>query len=603
VSARTLSRRWLHLQGQADPEPALARALARVQRYDAPLPRLWPWLVGLLDLLAPLLVLGRWRRASRLADADLARLEDRLHHHRLPFVRALAHLWRLPLWDAVHDNTSAEPVVPRVHPLQPRLARQAARPVAVEVAIIGSGAGGAPLAWRLAQAGVQVAVLEAGGLVRAERPLRALEQAYLRQGMAVALTGGLLPVFAGQGAGGTTAINSGTCLRPPAAFLERWDALTGTDFAHTLGPFLDVVEAQLGVTVPPRDLLGASAHRFEAGLAALGRTGAYVLPRNAPDCQGDGVCCFGCPTGAKRSTDRAFLPQALDSGATLHLGTRVLGIDGGPGDLRLHLQTPDGPTELRARHVVLAAGALQTPALIRGSRLGPHWRQAGDHLKIHPATKVFARFDDEVAGERGVPQGLGYLPPELERVVCEGIFTPVDAIAPILAVTGAHARRWLDGMRHVATFGLMVRDRGHGRVTWHKGWPVLDYRLGAEDALDLGRGLLLIAEAFFAAGARTVLLPVVGRDPEVTSRQALRDQWRPEDFRASRLIASGFHPQGTAGIGRVVDRELRLSPGVSVCDASVLPDTPGVNPQLTIMALSLRLAERLLAERPWRQSL
>ena len=47
------------------------------------------------------------------------------------------------------------------------------------------------------------------------------------------------------------------------------------------------------------------------------------LPRNAPTCDGQGVCAFGCPTGAKRSTDVSYIPAALGYGAQLISGARV----------------------------------------------------------------------------------------------------------------------------------------------------------------------------------------------------------------------------------------------------------------------------------------
>lgn len=595
-----LVRRWLTLHGASAIaiEELSARATARATRYDPPLGRLWRLLVWALDWLAPLLVLGRFRRAATLDDAGLLALENRLHHHRLLAVRGAAHLFRLPLWDVLYQEPPppATASAPPPHPLQSRLERQPTTlPLEYDVIIIGSGAGGAPVAWQLAGAGLRVAVVEAGGLVTAMPPMRALERLYLRQGMTAAVSGGMLAVFAGQAAGGTTAINSGTCLRPPAEWLAPWDAALGTDFATSLGPRLDIVADRLQVTVPPRSLLGASAHLFERGLNALGRHGAYVLPRNAPTCRGDGVCCFGCPTGAKRSVDRAFLPDAIDAGATLWLDARATGLTEEAGGAVVSLATRDGPVTLRARHVVLSAGALQTPALIRRWQLGANWRLAGDHLKIHPATKVFAQFQDPVHGDSGVPQGLGYQPPELQRVVMEGIFTPRSAVPPILAVAGRDADTWLGDMDHTATFGLMLRERGHGSIQWRAGWPLLRYQLGREDALDIGRGILLIGETFFAAGARKLLLPAVAMANQPKTLADLR-KLSPEDFSPTRLIASGFHPQGTAGMGRVVDTQLRLTPHVSVCDASVLPDTPGVNPQMTLMALSLRLAERLVGE-------
>ena len=585
----TLPERWFLARGAAATRLAELAQIARTRaaRYPWPASWLWPFNILTTNWLAPLLVLGIPKRASRLSPEQFEALEQRLQHHPWDWPRMVWQFTRLPLWDALHGGPSPTPPAPTADGLAP--------PREFDVIVVGSGAGGAPVATVLAERGLRVAILEAGGKVEPVPPPQAIERYFLEQAMTLSLDGGPMPVFAGRALGGTTAINSGTSLAPPAKWLARWDAQTGGHFVAELPPYVAEAARRIGVTVPPRSLLGASAAVFERGLLALGRTTAYVLPRNAPRCVGAGVCCFICPSGAKQSTDHSFLPGAAAHGAVILGHTRVTTIAEDAQGVTITAENPDGVLSLRARHVVLAAGALLTPGLIRRNRLGKHWRRAGDNLKIHPAGKVFALFGETIGGAVGVPQGMGYEPPELERVVLEGIFTPKSTVAPMLSAAGARADRWLEALDHVATFGLMVRDRGVGRVREFGGRLILRYRLDPEDLRDMARGLLLIGEAFFAAGAKAVLLPTAGLTDDLRSVEALR-ALRVEDFTAARLMASGFHPQGTAGIGRVVDRELRLTDRVSVCDAAVLPDTPGVNPQLTIMALSLRLADRLSAE-------
>lgn len=586
-----LADRWLVAHGADSDDVATLSTIAktRAKRYPTPVNWLWPLVLAAVDWLAPILALGVAHRAQSLDAAQFDVLEQTLQHHRRHWARMIWQFARLPLWDALYGGASPVPPPPEQLAEEP--------PREFDVIVIGSGAGGAPVASVLAERGLRVAILEAGGEVVPVPPPQAIERYFLQQGMTLSLDGGAMPVFAGHGLGGTTAINSGTCLPPPEAQLAAWDAQTGGHLVDALPPYLAEAALRIGVTVPPKSLLGASAAIFDRGLRALGRTEAYVLPRNAPRCVGAGVCCFVCPSGAKQSTDRSFLPTARAHGAVILANTRATAIRDAGSHVQVTARHADGKFELRARHLVLAAGALQTPGLIRRNRLGPHWREAGNHLKIHPASKVFALFDQTVGGAVGVPQAIGYQPPELPRIVLEGIFTPKSAVAPLLAAAGQRADWWLERFEHLATFGLMVRDRGTGTVREFAGRLILRYRVDPQDLRDMGSGLLLIAEAFFAAGAKAVLLPLAGGPHEITSVEALR-RIDLREFKASRLVASGFHPQGTAGIGRVVDGDLRLTERVSVCDASVLPDSPGVNPQLTIMALSLRLADRLTAELP-----
>ncbi len=597
-TAPALARRWLRARGLAADaaDAAASAAWARIARYPRHIRMLAHIAAWSAECLFPLLLLGRLRRASRLDDDSFDRLERRAHGARRLAPRVLFLLLRVPLWEQLFpERTPAS----QPHPLQRALQHPARLSDAeiVDVLVIGSGAGGAPLAAALAERGRSVVILEAGGLVHGQTTAGALEHYYIEQAFLAGIGrgGAMTALMAGRNVGGTTPINSGTCLTPPREFLRRWDALTGLPFSDgLLDGELAQVAAALGIGVPERRLLGASAEIFERGLLRLGRPGAHVLPRNTPQCRGLGRCPFGCPEHRKHSTDIAFLPQALQHGARLLPQTRATRIVEDAHGVTVHYRRNGASGTLRARRCVLAAGALGTPQLIRSNRLGSHWRRAGDDLRLHPAAKVLALMPEAVHGERGIAQGMGYRAPELPRIVFEGIFTPKGVVAPALACAGREADRWLDRYDHAASFGMMALDRASGSIRWIAGVPLLRYTLHPDDVLDLARGMKLMGEAFFAAGAQRVLLPLPGLHNSFGSAAELA-HFDPAHVAARHILCSGFHPQGTAGIGRVIDGDLRLlgSRHVYVSDASALPDTPGVNPQVTIMALSLRLATHL----------
>ncbi|MGE0709976.1 MAG: FAD-dependent oxidoreductase [Planctomycetota bacterium] len=602
VRATGFLERWLQAHGVAPAQvaDAAAAARARAARYPFPVDRAFPLAERFFDRVAPALLLGTTRPAHALSDEAFDQLEHGLQQGPNLLLRAVYTLARYPAFDALYQD--ARPDRPWSHPLQGLEARIRASTSYgrdYDVIVIGSGAGGAPVAWSLARRGLRVAIVEAGELVTPATSGDAIERYYVNQGITGSLArGGMTLLLAGEALGGTTVINSGTSLPPLGECLHGWDAALGTRFAQgELDPWLEEAARLAGVTPMRRELLDASAALVERGLAALGRPAPFVLPRNAPACEGNGRCCFGCPVGAKLSTDRAFLPGAVEAGAALFAGARATELRERADGVEVFLTGRQGRRRLRARRLVIAAGALGTPALLRQARLGARWRQAGDGLRIHPASKVFAMFPDALhaPGERpGIPQGLGFKAPELPRVTFEGVHTPAAAAAPMVAAAGRRHRAWMDRYEHLATFGMMVRDRRPGSVRRAAGQTLVQYALDPEDARDLGAGLLLVSEAMFAAGAERVLLPVAGMPPEVESLDELR-ALRPEDFTPERLLTCGFHPQGTAGMGRVVGADLRLlgSEHVYVCDASVLPDSPGVNPQVTIMALALRCAEHL----------
>jgi choline dehydrogenase-like flavoprotein len=359
---------------------------------------------------------------------------------------------------------------------------------------------------------------------------------------------------------------------------------------------MDAASDKIGVTVPDDALLSDSARIIRQGLAALGHGQSFTLPRNAPTCKGAGRCCFGCPNGAKLSTDRSYLPEAVEAGVTLLWDTRASQIRELDDGVEVLVHGHGGRQLLRADKLVLAAGALGTPHLIRSNGLGGRHREAGHGLRMHPATKVFGMMPDALK-HGGIPQGLGYRTERLPRVTFEGVHTPPGAAAPVLSVAGSRHLAWMNAYDRLATYGLMVRDRATGTVQGMGQAKVLDYALDPEDAQDLGAGVLMVAEALFLAGAERVLLPLVGVDPEVGSMDALQ-RWSSDDFTPDKLTTVGFHPQGTAGMGRIVDRDCKLigSERIWVGDASVMPDSPGVNPQVTIMGLALRLADHLQHE-------
>ncbi len=594
-----LAERWLRAHGAADASAAARRGLARAARYPAPVGGSWGSVVTALDAAAPLLALGRPGLASRLDDERFERLDRARSPHTSREVRLVWLLFRAPLMEALYPE---EPPERAGHPLDALdeviRERASVRNDTFDVIVVGSGAGGAPVAWSLARAGRSVALVEAGHVLRATTAADAVERYYLEQGMLGSLEGGgTMLVLAGSAVGGTTVVNSGTSLRPPRSQLELWDRTAGTRFADgALDPWFDRVVEHLGIAPVPEALLDASARAVREGLERLGRAGAFALARNAPGCVGAGRCCFGCPQGHKLSTDRSFVPQAVEAGATLLVGTTARGIRLHGGGVEVLVEGPAGLRRLRGKRLVLSAGALGTPGLVRKHRLGDRWSIAGDDLRIHPASKVFA-WMPEAMPHGGVPQALGYKAPELPRVMFEPAHTPPPVTATMLQVAGARHRAWMDHHDHLANYGTMVQDRSTGSVRELAGRRVIRYALHPDDAKDLGAALVLAGEALFAAGAERVLLPFVGRDPEVADAAALA-ALKPEDFTPRNLLTSAFHPHGTLGIGRVVDAELRLSgtDSVYVADASVLPESPGVNPQVSIMALALRLGERLAGE-------
>ena len=484
------------------------------------------------------------------------------------------------------------------------------RRLRADACIVGSGAGGAPVARALAEAGLRVVVLEDGESFARERlnarPRDMTALLYRDAGQTATLGTPPIMLPLGRAVGGTTLVNSGTCFRTPDAVMGRWASDLGLE---ALGPgALDDayarVEHAINVTRVPAELAGANARIARRGAQRLGWSGRF-LDRNVRGCQGSGVCAFGCPTGAKQHAGEAFMTAAHAAGATTCSCTRArrIVVAGGRAGGVEAVTRAGGRVIVTADRVIVAAGTMHTPLLLAAG--GVASPQLGRNLSIHPATAAWALMDEVVDMARGVPQSYCVDEFAAEGIMLEGIAGPPDYLAMAVPFSGPRHREVMLRYRNVAQFGLMVSDtsRGHvrtGPVARRAGRPVVRYDLNAHDTQTIARGVERLAELLFAAGARTVFTPVAGvrelHDGDLTPLRTHR-------VRARELKLMAFHPLGTARMAArpqdgVLDADGRVHGvrGLYVSDGSAVPSSLGVNPQLTIMALATRLADHVLTD-------
>jgi choline dehydrogenase-like flavoprotein len=479
------------------------------------------------------------------------------------------------------------------------------RIVRADVCVIGTGAGGAPVAKELAEGGMRVVMLEEGPRWSADdltaRP-RDMTALLYRDGGQNVTTGNvpiLLPL--GRGVGGTTFINSGTCFRTPDSVLEQWSRDFGLEqlTPSELDPYFRRVERELSVAQVPSELAGQNAHVVKRGADALGWSNDFIY-RNARGCVGSGVCAFGCPTSAKQHTGITYVPRAWDAGAVTWSGVRAKRVLTDHGRARgVEARTAGGGTlKVLADTVIVACGAIHTPLLLARSGLGGESGELGRNLAIHPATAVRALFDEQIDMARGVPQSLYIDEFASDRIMFEGAAGPPDYLALSFPFSRERHRDLMLRFLNLSQFGVMVSDRSRGSVRELAGRPTIRYDLVPEDVAAFKRGIELLTELYWAAGARTVYQPVAGV-PEL--RDGDPGPLHGRTVRPRDLTLMAFHPLGTARADArpehgVVDGDLALhgAEGVYVCDAAAVPSSLGVNPQITIMALATRLAFKLL---------
>jgi choline dehydrogenase-like flavoprotein len=564
------------------------------------------------------------RRFARLSPARRLGLLEALRIGPLParlMVRALLTPLKIAHFGASDFHRSigcALPMAPPAGDDRPRHVRERSRAarelgdtdLECDAVVIGTGAGGAVVARELAERGLAVVMLEEGHhFGRADFTGRSFEMQrllYRDMGATVALGNCAIPVPVGRTVGGTTTVNSGTCYRVPPRVLRSWrDDLGLSDLTdQAMDGWYGRVEEVLGVAPARADLIGGVGRVIARGCDRLGYRRHGPLLRNAPDCDGQGVCCFGCPSDAKRSTNVSYVPLALRAGAELVHGARVEEIqtEGGRAVGVVARATGPGPAvrvRVRARAVVVSCGALMTPVLLSEAGLCGGSGQLGRNLSLHPAAAAMAEFDEDIAGNgRFIPQGYAIEQFHEEGLLFEGGSTPLDLTMAALPYLGSRLVELGERFDRHAMFGFMIEDRSRGRVRALRGRPVITYHLERSDVERLQRGMEILARVFLAAGARRVLPMCHGFD-ELRSEADL-GRLRASRMRARDFDLTAYHPLGTARMGHdparsVVgpDHQAHDVPGLYVVDGAAVPSSLGVNPQLTIMALATRAAEHL----------
>ncbi len=473
-----------------------------------------------------------------------------------------------------------------------------------DVVVIGTGAGGGVVGRELAEQGHAVVFVEEGDHYRRDAfdgsSVRAHQRFYRA---AVSFGNVVMPIFAGRLVGGSTAINTGTCFRTPPWVLDRWcEDLRTDDFSPgAMQPYFERVEARIGVEPAPLDKVGPIAGLMARGCDRLGWSHGPTH-RNAPGCTGEGFCDFGCRAEARRSTDVAYVPAALERGALLLTGLkaeRVL-VEGGRA-VGVEGLAPNGRRlRVRARRVVLAGGAIPTPLLLLRQGLAIASDQVGRNLAVQPSAGFAALFDEDVDAHRHIPQGY-----RCDEFLREGqllMTAQVDVnYTPMLfPFGGRRLMNVVDDHRRLGEFALLVADssargRVHGEVG---GYPAIRYDVAPDDARRMQSLMVRAGQMCLAAGARK-LFPITQGHPELCGPRDLRafagDPLSPGD-----IVWLSYHPLGTCRMGRDprasvvgLDHQAHDVAGLYVVDGSTVPGPLGVNPQLTIMAMATRAAQHV----------
>ncbi len=478
---------------------------------------------------------------------------------------------------------------------------------AADFVVVGSGAGGATAALMLAEAGRDVVVLEEGPEVRDQDRGQGTPESLMRlfrdRGTQVAMGRSVIPVLQGRCLGGTTVVNGAIVWRLPEDAYERAFGSIGARQAIPLAALeerMDRIERDLSVGAAPDHLLGGNGSLMKAGSTKLGWRG-HAIRRNVLDCQGSGRCMEACPTRRKQSMEVTYLPRAARLGARILPDHEVRTID-------MSASRAVGVTGTRAdgsafriaarRGVILAASAVQSPCILLRSGIGPR-QHVGAHLRLHPGTAVAGVYRDPVRIWEGATQSYEIDEFRDDGFKMEVVGLPAELAGVRLPGLGAAFQRAMSDYPNMAVWGMQVRAEAEGTVSPANGRSDLTYTPERRDMERFRIGVRRLAEMHFAAGAVRVYPGVHGAPDVLTSPDDLGQldelSLDPHDWSMmsshvfSTCRMSADDRSGVVGF----DGAVHGTRGLWVLDASALPTNLGVNPQHTIMALSMLLTERL----------
>ncbi len=399
------------------------------------------------------------------------------------------------------------------------------------VVIVGTGAGGALIARELAKAGIEVTILEKGQYIQTKDALNCYDK-YSED----------VDLLTTTCVGGATVVSMANMVR----------ALDGEllDYDVDLTDAYEYVEELVGVHELDDSHIGDGTQAFlDAGKKLGLKTMKMPKAIREEECIQCGKCAFGCPVDAK-FTAKDFIDEAVEAGAELITDAEVLSVLNRDGEVAGVIYLKDGKKQIiKTDKVILSAGAISSALILRQSGI----EEAGRELFFDPFVTVGGyikdiSFNTEVQ-MAGLVIGENFvLSPHFSSFIRANI--PDDNVTD----------------NDILSIMVKTPDECRGYVT---------------DDGDVVKINTITDIRYLAEGVATAgfILKEAGVDPNTIGSTVYR----------------GAHPGGTAPIGKIVNSNLESEiSNLYVCDASVLPISPGKPPILTILALSKRLADYLI---------
>ncbi len=491
--------------------------------------------------------------------------------------------------------------------------------VSTQVCIIGSGAGGGTAARVLAEAGLEVVVLEEGGHFTADdftqRDAEMYDQLYMDRG-GRATEDLSISVLQGRVLGGGPVINACDVVPIPEGVLHHWQKKHGlTDYTEAaLAPHLAATLTDLSASQIEDDMVNKANDKLRQGARKLGLRGE-VMDDNRVDCAELGTCFLGCPAEAKQNLRTVAIPKAVTAGARFYVRARAVAIHDATSDTkRVEVRALDsrgyqekGSLTVKAGTVIVAANAIASAQLLLRSGLGNS--HVGRHLMLQPQLPIVAQYSETIDAATGIPQSYAITEHEVEdhpehglwgyRI--EGVMGTPGLVSTMLPFTGTLGKQMMGDFSRMAGALLLTPDQPSGTVELlPDGRPLIRYEQRDNHKARLRHAIKVAAEVYLASGADRVIVPTAR--PLIITGKADLSAVDDIAFDRATVPMVSAHQQGTVRFagnesdgGANPDGQVYGTRGVYVFDSCGFPSSSSSHTMTPIMTVSRYLCERLLA--------
>lgn len=456
-----------------------------------------------------------------------------------------------------------------------------------DVIFVGAGISGPFIAHELCKAGLKCLMLEAGKhFTRHSYPRNDLDGA-----SQLYWSGGLelgqdckIAFLRPKVVGGGSIVNQALVDRFDDDAFDAWRSQSKVDCFTTarMAQWYDKAESEIEIQTVPEEFWNENAHIFRQGFEKLGYRYA-PLRRACKQCHFElGNCCIeclnGCRIGSKQSTPETVLKKALELGLTLHPEVEATHLQAASDQVVVEA-VARGKEKVRyqSRHLVLAGGAIGNSRLLLNSGFGQRLPAVGRNFYCHPQYMNFGVYEKEVCAHTGSFGSIKSDDPGFRKsgFKLENVYAGPAGIAMLLGRYGRSLQHYMQRLPHFAGIEISTRDITPGRITVNrKGAAVIHKKRNREDMARYKRGRRAVDEIFRATGATEIIHGTF----------------------SIALHLMGGCVMGTDPATSVVDPEFRLHGHANIfaADSSIFPNAPGINPSLTIMALSKKAAVDIL---------